>query len=79
MDCGTPVIAGNTSSMPEILGVKGIFADPYNPDEIASKMLLLEKNKKIYSDQIEYGLERCEEFSWEETAKGLREIYVSFK
>ena len=79
MACGTPVIAGNTSSMPEILGVKGIFADPYNPDEIASKMLLLEKNKKIYSDQIEYGLERCEEFSWEETAKGLREIYVSFK
>ena len=35
MACGTPVIASNTSSLPEVVGAAGILVNPYDVDEIA--------------------------------------------
>src|SRR5690606_5344600 len=41
MACGTPVITGNTSAMPEIAGDGALLVDPYMVEEIAEKVLLL--------------------------------------
>lgn len=75
MACGTPVIAGNTSAMPEIAGEKGILADPLNEEDIANKLLLLENNHQYYAGQVDYGLQRVNKFSWESTALSLLKIY----
>ncbi|MBP5776296.1 MAG: glycosyltransferase family 4 protein [Prevotella sp.] len=75
MACGTPVITSNTSSMPEIGGTNAILVNPDSPEEIAEKMLLLEKDDQFYRKQEEYGVKRAQLFSWRLTAEQLLNIY----
>lgn len=75
MACGTPVITSNTSSMPEIGGREAILVDPENADEIAEKMLQLEKDDTFYRKQEEVGLKRAKLFSWQQTAEQLLTVY----
>lgn len=75
MACGTPVIAGNTSAMPEIAGKDGILVDPFNEEDICNKLLHLENDKHYYDDKIAYGIQRVSKFSWRNTAFSLLEIY----
>lgn len=75
MACGTPVITSNTSSMPEIGGKDAIMVNPESPEEIAEKMLLLEKDDQFYKKQEEYGVIRAQLFSWRLTAEQLLNVY----
>lgn len=77
MGCGTPVIASHTSAIPEIAGDKALFVDPYNEQDIADKLLLIENDKELYKKQVQYGKERVSLFSWENCAKRLMEVYNS--
>lgn len=77
MGCGTPVIVSNTSAMPEVAGEKALFIDPYDEQDIANKLLLIENNKEIYEEQVKYGRERVHLFSWENCAKKLMDVYNS--
>ncbi|RHJ90404.1 glycosyltransferase family 4 protein [Parabacteroides bouchesdurhonensis] len=79
MACGTPVVTSNTSSMPEVAGNEALLSDPSKADDIAEKLLLLEKNQDLYQQQIEYGLKRVKAFSWKETAQGLLSIYCNLQ
>ena len=75
MACGTPVIAGNTSAMPEIAGEGALLADPLDENDIARKILLLEEDDTFYQQQADYGLERVKLFSWRKSAEALLKIY----
>mgnify|MGYP002465517976 FL=1 len=75
MACGTPVIAGNTSAMPEIAGEGALLADPLDENDIARKILLLEEDDTFYQQQVDYGLERVQLFSWRKSAEALLKIY----
>lgn len=77
MACGTPVITGNTSSMPEIGGPDILAADPRQPEEIAGAVLRLENEDALYRQQREYGLLRARQFSWKKTADELIQVYQS--
>lgn len=77
MACGTPVVTSNTSSMPEVGGEGAILADPTDEHSIASRLIALEKEASFYQRQRELGLERVKHFSWENTARGLLELYQS--
>lgn len=68
MQSGVPVIASNTSSMPEVGAEAALYADPNDPDAIAQQMLLLYKDEKLRNFQIEQGLARADVFSWDQTA-----------
>ena len=74
MACGTPVIAGNTSAMPEIAGEGALLADPLDENDIARKILLLEEDDTFYQQQVDYGLERVKLFSWRKSAEALLKI-----
>ena len=75
MACGTPVIAGNTSAMPEIAGEGALLADPLDENDIARKILLLEEDDTFYQQQVDYGLEHVKLFSWRKSAEALLKIY----
>ena len=77
MACGTPVITSNTSSMPEIGGPEAILINPEDPDEIAEKMLRLEKDEALYQRQKKIGPIRAKCFSWQQTAEHLLDLYES--
>ena len=73
--CGTPVITSNTSSMPEIAGHDAILINPESSDEIALKMLQLERDTDFYQRQMAVGLERAKLFSWRKTTENLLRLY----
>ena len=78
MACGTPIIAGNTSAMPEIAGEGALLADPFNTKKKKKKILQLESDETFYQKQVEYGLKRSQQFSWRNTAESLLDIYKEF-
>lgn len=75
MACGTPVIVGNTSAMPEVAGPGVLSVDPYKPEEIAASLLRLENDPDFYQQQAVYGLQRARQFSWKTTADELVKLY----
>ena len=56
MACGTPVIASNLTSMPEVCQDAALLVDPYDVDEIKENILTLLNNHKFYSLMIYKGL-----------------------
>lgn len=79
MACGTPVIIGNTSAMPEVAGSETMAVNPYKIEEIANALLRLESDKILYTKLIDYGLLRAKQFSWAKTADELVQLYQSLQ
>ena len=75
MACGTPVLVGNTSAMPEVAGPGALSIDPFQPENIAEALLRLEQDPQLYRQQCNYGLERVKHFSWAKTAASLVRLY----
>lgn len=79
MACGTPVITGNTSAMPEVAGKGGILVNPLDIEAIAEKIVQLENDPDFYNQQVNYGLQQVKYFSWRKTAQSLLTLYQSIK
>jgi glycosyltransferase involved in cell wall biosynthesis len=68
MQCGVPVIASNTSSLPEVVGDAGILVKPQDRDQICQAMLSLLKDRELRSAYVCKGIERAAKFSWKHCA-----------
>ena len=75
MQCGTPVITANTSSLPEVVGEGGIMVDPLDIADLSEKISLLISDEYLRKENIRYNLSRCEEFSWKKCAQQTAEVY----
>ena len=76
MACGTPVITGISSAMPEVAGSGcKTLVDTLSSDSIAAKMLELENSADFYKEVVEYGKTRVKEFSWEKAAQQTQILY----
>ena len=75
LSCGTPVIASNTSSLPEVIGNAGILVNPYDVDEIASSMIKVLRDETLQDKMRQKGLKQAEKFSWRKTAIMTLEAY----
>ena len=74
MALGTPVIASNLSSMPELVGNAGILVNPVNEEEIGRAMLKIVNNQKLRNDLIRKGLVQAKKFSWYKFSRNVLEI-----
>lgn len=72
--CGTPVIASDTSSLPEVLGQSAILCNPDIPEDIAAAMITVSGNNTQREILISKGLENVKRFSWAESAGKCLEI-----
>lgn len=75
MTCGTPVIASNTSSMPEIAGDAAILINPYSTQSITDALLRVLTDHRLAESLSERGLKNIERFSWQKTAELTLKIY----
>ncbi len=75
MACGCPVVASNTSSLPEVMGEAGILVDPYDTDSLAQAMREVLANSTLRDDMVRKGLEQSKKFSWERAAEQTQEVY----
>ena len=76
MACGIPVIASNTTSLPEVVGEAGILVDPYKVDEIKAAIVKVLTNSTLRDDLIKRGLERARRFTSKKTADQILKIFA---
>jgi mannosyltransferase len=76
MNCGCPVIAVNTSSIPEVVGEAGILLGQPDVDSIKNALESL-LNHEVRRSYINKGLERAKLFSWDRAADQCISIYQS--
>ena len=74
MACGCPVLASNSSSLPEILGRAGILVDPLSVEEIAKNLKLVIDSPQLQKTLAEKGLAQVKKFSWEKCARETLEV-----
>jgi glycosyltransferase involved in cell wall biosynthesis len=79
MTCGTPVITGNLTAIPEVAGEAALLIDPHQPDRIAEAMERLNYDPALRQTLIQRGKERAALFSWMRTARQLLAIYKTFE
>lgn len=75
MACGTPVITSNVTSLPEVAGDAAILINPTEVEEIVTAILRLQAEPQTRQTLIDRGLSRVKQFTWEETASRVAEIY----
>ncbi len=75
MKCGTPVIVGNRTSLPEVVGDAAILVDPFSTEEIERAMSRLINDASLRSSLRAKGLERAKLFDWRETARQTLSVY----
>jgi glycosyltransferase involved in cell wall biosynthesis len=68
MRCGTSILSGNLTSLPEVAGDAALYCDPFNVDDIFDKMNELSKNKDLQNEFSKKGIERSKLFSWDDSA-----------
>ena len=69
MRCGTPILSGNLTSLPEVAGEAALYCDPFNVQDIFEKLNELSKNKDLHNELSKKGLERSNLFSWDISAE----------
>jgi glycosyltransferase involved in cell wall biosynthesis len=72
MACGTPVVASNNSSLPEVAGCAALLVSPHRPDEHVEAINSLLRDPRIRKDLSDKGREHAKGFTWEGAAAGLR-------
>ena len=71
MNCDTPVITSNITSMPEVAGDAALLVDPFSIDSISEAMIYMYKDANMRLSLIEKGRKRKLDFSWDKTADAL--------
>ena len=76
MACGTPVVASNVSSLPEVVGDAAILVNPENVFDIARGIRDALLDNDLRANLIQRGKSQAARFSWERTARQVLEIYL---
>jgi glycosyltransferase involved in cell wall biosynthesis len=74
--CDVPVLASNTSSIPEVAGAGALLADPTREGEMADVMRILWEEPGTAEALIGRGREQLGKFSWESAAEKIYELLV---
>ncbi len=75
MKCGAPVVVGNQTSLPEVVGDAGLLVDPFDVEDIASAIQTVITDSDLRAQLRVKGLERAKLFDWRETARQTLAIY----
>jgi glycosyltransferase involved in cell wall biosynthesis len=71
----TPVLASNTSSLPEVLGDAALLINPENVFEIARGMKSILTEETVRERLVAKGLQQISRFSWRSAAMQVIEAY----
>jgi len=75
MGCGVPVIASNTSALPEVAGEAALLVDPGDVEGMAAAMAAVVDSASLREHLRQKGFVRAQSFSWETTARKTLDLY----
>lgn len=75
MACGCPVIASNTTSLPEVGGQAVLYFDPVSPEDLMEKIRwVMELKMETRTRLVREGLSHAQSFTWEKSATKTRQV-----
>jgi alpha-1,3-rhamnosyl/mannosyltransferase len=75
--CGTPVVCGATSSLPEVVGQAALMVDTREATALAGRIRVALADAALRSHLREAGLKQAALFSWEQTAQATLAAYAA--
>jgi len=75
MACGTPVLAADSSSLPEVLGTTGLLLPPDDEEAWVAAIREVNEHRDRREALIGAGLRRSAEFSWARAARETLAVY----
>jgi glycosyltransferase involved in cell wall biosynthesis len=75
MQCGVPVIVGDRTSLPEVVGDAGILVDPFDVIALARAIEKVITDSNLRIELRAQGLARAKLFEWRETARQTLAVY----
>jgi glycosyltransferase involved in cell wall biosynthesis len=75
MRCGTAVLTGDRTSLPEVVGDAGLTADPFDTGAIRSALARLIEDASLRAELGARGLKRAQAFDWRDTARMTLQVY----
>lgn len=75
MKCGAPVIVGNKTSLPEVVGDAALMIDPFDVGAIAAAIQRVITDSDFRSELRVKGMQRAKQFDWKETARRTLAVY----
>lgn len=70
-----PVIASNSTSLPEVAGDAAWQVDPYDVDSIHAAMLAVISQDALREQKVQLGLARARHYTWHECARQTLDVY----
>jgi glycosyltransferase involved in cell wall biosynthesis len=77
MACGTPVVASNSSSLPEVVGDAGLLVAPTDVEGLARAMVRILTDPSLKAELIGRGIRQAAAFSWGTTADQTATLYAT--
>lgn len=75
MACGTPVIASNVTSLPEVCEDSAILINPEDTQELSFAIQELLEDENLINEMTQKSLMRSRKFSWQKTALQTIQAY----
>ena len=74
MACGAPVVAANSSALPEVVGSAGLLVDPRDARGLAEALRRLITEPDLREQLARAGLARAATFTWERAARETLDV-----
>lgn len=75
MACGTPVVASNATSLPEVLGDAAVLVDPKNTAVISDAIERVIRDEGLRRQLVEKGREQAQSFHWKRVGSDMMSIF----
>jgi glycosyltransferase involved in cell wall biosynthesis len=71
MQLGCPVVASNTSALPEVLADAALYASPLDQDELFAQIMRINDDVPLRQRLVDAGRLRAANFRWDDSARAL--------
>ena len=75
MKCDCPVVAGNTSSVPEVVADAALLFNPTSSEDLAEQLCRVAYDDEARQRLMKSGRQRCALFSWERCLEETLKLY----
>lgn len=72
MAAGTPVIASNKMSIPNVVGDAGIIVEPCSVSELSKAVIRISNDESLRTELVKKGYKRATKLSWKNTSRQLK-------
>lgn len=78
MACGTPVVAANNSSFPEVVGNAGLMVEAGDTDALSHALLQMLTEAQLRRHMVTAGIQQARRFAWTSAAEKVVQVYETY-